>query len=86
MFQNYLRYCDAIAILDGLLSSSKKPLYQQASLGNITEAVKEGAPDSLAVLGFFFEVFHPHLDALLDQHLDLHLYVHLGVFDAWVFL
>ena len=28
----------------------------QASLGNINAAVMEGAPDSLAVLGFFFEV------------------------------
>ena len=32
----------------------------QASLGNITAALGEGAPDSLAVLGFFFQVFVRH--------------------------
>jgi len=31
-------------------------VHYKASLGNITAAVTEGAPDSLAVLGFFFEV------------------------------
>jgi len=31
-------------------------VHYKASRGNITEALKEGAPDSLAVLGFFFEV------------------------------
>jgi len=31
-------------------------VHYKASLGNITAALEEGAPDSLAVLGFFFQV------------------------------
>ena len=76
--------CDiqgAIVISDGFkLSSSKKPTCaNQASLGNIGAAVQEGAPDSLAVLGFFFEVIHVHLGVHLDKHLDEHFDVHLDV-------
>ena len=51
----------------GLTGNYKYSSANQASLGNITAAVTEGAPDSLAVLGFFFEV----LDIYIDVHLDV---------------
>ena len=51
----------------GLTGKYKYSSANQASLGNITAAVTEGAPDSLAVLGFFFEV----LDIYIDVHLDV---------------
>ena len=65
----------------------------QASLGNITAAVTEGAPDSLAVLGFFFEVLDVFLDVYLDVHFDVHLDKDLDInvnldvhFNAWFLL
>ena len=81
-----------------MVISLKPTCANQASLGNIGAAVEEGAPDSLAVLGFFFEVLHVHLDVHHDEHLDAHqdehfnvhldkhLDVYLDVFDAWLLL